>query len=99
MIRAGCGRVGVEVRGGGFVRESSAVVRERAVCEAEVVGDSVRAETSAGTLWGVRASKGTRISDDEAVPRMTPGSRSWYPVKGINIRPDETYRSEGFESS
>ena len=64
-----------------------------------MVGDSVRAETSAGALWGVRASKGTRRSGDEAVPRMSPGSRSWYPVKGINYRPEETNHSERFESS
>ena len=85
--------------GGGLSGDSGAVVREGVVCEAGVVGDSVRAETSAGTLWRVRASKGTRRSDDEAVPRMLPGSRSWYPVKGINCRPEETNRSEGFESS
>ena len=99
MIRAGCGRVGLDVRGGGSSGESSAVVRAGAVCEAGVVGDSVRAETSAGTLWGVRVSKGTRRSGDEAVPKMSPGSRSWYPVKGISCRPEETNRSEGFESS
>ena len=79
--------------------ELSAVVREGTVCEAGVVGDSARAETWAGTLWGVRASKGTRRSGDEAVPRTSPGSKSGYPVKGINCRPEETNRSEGFESS
>ena len=100
MIRVGCDRVGVGVRGGCSSGESSAVVREGAVCEAGVVGDSARAETSAGTLWGVRTSKGTRRSGDEAMPRTSPGSRSWYPVnKGINCRPEETNRSEGFESS
>ena len=99
MIRAGCGRVDVKVRGGVSSGESGVVVREGAVCEAGVVGDPARAETSAGTLWGVRASKETRRSGDEAVPRTSPGSRSWYPVKGINYRPEETNRSEGFESS
>ena len=93
MIRAGCGRVGVKVGWGGSSGESSAVVREGAVCEAGVVGDTARAETSAGTLWGARASKGTRRSGDEAVPRTLPGSKSWYPVKGINCRPEETNRS------
>ena len=38
---------------GGSSGESSAVVREGAVCKDGVVGDSVRAEASAGTLWGV----------------------------------------------
>ena len=85
--------------GGGSSGESSAVVRAGAVCEAGVIGDSVRAETSVGRLWGVRASKGTRRSGAEAVPRMSPGSRSWYPVKGVSCRPEETNRSEGFESS
>ena len=99
MSRAGCGRVGVEVRGGGSSEESSAVVREGAVCEAGVVGNLARAETSAWTLWGVRASKRTRRSGDEAVPRTSPGSKPWYLVKGINCRPEETNRSEGFESS
>ena len=100
MIRAGCCHVGVEVRGGGGSSgESSAVVREGTVCEDAVVGDSVRAETSAGTLWGVRASKRTRRSGDETVPRMSPGSKSWYPVKGIRCQPEETNRSEGFEWS
>ena len=76
--------------GGGSSGESCAVVREGAVCDAGVVGDSTRAETSVETLWRVRASKGTRRSGDEAVPRTSPGSRSWYPVKGINCRPEET---------
>ena len=85
--------------GGGSSGESSAVFSEGAVCEAGVISDSARAETSAGTSWGVRSSKGTRRSDGEAVPRTSPRSRSWCPVKGINYRPEETNRSEGFESS
>ena len=79
--------------------ESGAVVREGVVCDAGFVGDSARAETSVGTLWRVRASKGTRRRGDEAVPRMSPGSRSWCLVKGINCRPEETNRSEGSELS
>ena len=88
MIRVGCDRVGVEVRGGGSSGGSSAVFSEGAVCEAGVIGDCARAETVAGTSWGVRASKGTRRSGDEAVPRTSPGSRSWYLVKGISCRPE-----------
>ena len=79
--------------------ESGAVVREGVVCDAGFVGDSARAETSVGTLWRVRASKGTRRRGDEAVPKMSPGSRSWCLVKGINCRPEETNRSEGSELS
>ena len=64
-----------------------------------MIGDSARAETAAGTSWGVRVSKVTQRSGDEALPRTSPGSRSWFPVKGINYRPEETNRSKGFESS
>ena len=53
---------------------------------------------SAVTSWRVRASKGTRRSGDDAVPRTSPGSRSWYPANGIDYRPEETKRSEGAES-
>ena len=78
--------------GGGSSGKSDAVVREG---DAGVVGDSARAETSVGTSWRVSASKGTRRRGDEAVSRMSPGSKSWYPVKGNNCRPEETNRSEG----
>ena len=63
------------------------------------VGDSARAQTSARASWRNKASKETRRSDDEAVPRISLGSRSWYPVKGINCRLEETKRSKGFESA
>ena len=99
MIRVGRDRIGVEVRGGGSSGGSSAVFRERAVCEAGGIGDSARAETSAETSWGVRASKGARRRGDKEVPRTSPGSKSWCPVKGINCRPEETNRSGGVESS
>ena len=61
------------------------------------VGDSARAETSARTSWRDRASKETRRSGDEAVPRISPGSRSWYPVKGMNCRPEETNVPRGMK--
>ena len=64
-----------------------------------MVGDSARDETSVGALWSVKASKGTWSRGDEAVPRTSPCSKSWYPVKGINCRPEETKRSEGSELS
>ena len=63
------------------------------------IGDSARAETSTRTSWRDRASKETRRSVDEAMSRISPGSRAWYPVKGINCRPEETKRSKGYESS
>ena len=61
--------------------------------------NSARAQTSARTLWRDRASKETRRSGDEAVPRVSPGSRSLYPVKGIICRLEKTKRSKGYESS
>ena len=63
------------------------------------LGDSGRAETSTRASWRDRASKETRRIGDEAVPRISPGSGSWYPVKGINCRPEEAKRSKGFESA
>ena len=99
MIHVGCDRIDVEVRGEGLSGGSSTVFREGVVCEAGGIGDSARTETSAGTSWVVRASKGTRRRGDEAVPRTSPGSKSWCPVKGINCRPEETNRSGGVESS
>ena len=63
--------------GGGSSGKSGAVVREG---DAGVVGDSARAETSVGMLWSVKASKGTRRRGDGAVPRTSPGSKSWHPV-------------------
>ena len=55
-----------------------------------MIGDSGRAETAAGTSWGVRVSKVTRRSGDEAVPRTSPGSRSWclgVPSRGSIVDP------------
>ena len=36
---------------------------------------------------GVRVSKGTRGSDDDAVPEISSGSRSLYPVMGVICQP------------
>ena len=44
------------------------------------------------------ASKGTRRSGDDAVPRTSPGSSFWYSAKGVECRPEETKISEGAES-
>ena len=70
----------------------------RAVCDAGAEGGSARAETSVVTSWRVRASEGTRKSGDDAVPRTSPVSSSWYPAKGIDCRPEETKRSKRSES-
>ena len=53
---------------------------------------------SGSVVWfnWVRASKGTRRSGAEAVPRMSPGSRSQYPVRGIVCRLEATKYSEGY---
>ena len=58
MIRVGCDRVGVEVRGGRSSGGSVVVLCGRAVYDAGVVSDSARAEMSAGTSWKARVSKG-----------------------------------------
>ena len=42
--------------------------------------------TEVTSFWascGVRASKGTRASDDDAVSEVSSGSRSFYPVRGV----------------
>ena len=84
--------------GGGSSGGSGVVPCGRAVCDAGAVGDSARTEALAATSWRVRAFKGTQRSDDDAVPRTSPGSSSWYPAKGIDCQPEETKRSKGSES-
>ena len=88
----------VQEFGGGSSGGSGVVLCGRAVCDAGAVGDSARAETLAVRSWRVRAFKGPRRSGNDAVPRTSPGSSSWYPAKGIGFRPEETKRSEGSES-
>ena len=86
------------ISGGGSSGGPGVVLCGRAVCDAGAVGDSARAETLAVRSWRVRAFKGPRRSGNDAVPRTSPGSSSWYPAKGIGFRPEETKRSEGSES-
>ena len=73
---------------GGFVRgiEHSA----------GVIDDSVTGVASSWASCGVRAPKGTRGSDDDAVPEISSGSRSLYPVRGVIIQPEKTEQLEGF---
>ena len=60
---------------------------------------SETAVTSLSSLCWTRASKGTRRSGAEAVPRMSPSSRSRFHVRGIVCRPEATKYSEGYWSS
>ena len=55
--------------------------------------------TSSWASCGVRASKGTRGSDDDAVPEMSSGSRSLYPVKGVVCQHEKTKQLEEFGPS
>ena len=66
---------------------------------AGVVGDSTTRAKASRVSCRIRASKGTRRSGNDAVPTISPGSSLWYPVRGIDCRPEETKRSEGIESS
>ena len=59
------------------------------------LSDSATAVTSCGSSCCTRASKGTRRSGADAVPRTSPGSRSRYSVRGIVCRSETTKCSEG----
>ena len=63
---------------------------------AGVIDDSVTGVTSSWASCGVRVSKGTRGSDDDAVPEVCSGSRSLYPVMGVVCQPEKTEQLEGF---
>ena len=48
--------------------------------------------TGVASSWascGVKASKGTRGSDDDAVPEISSGSRSLYPAMGVVCQPEK----------
>ena len=55
--------------------------------------------TSSWASCGVRASKGTRGSDDDAVPEISLGPRSLYPVRGVVCQPEKTKQLERFGPS
>ena len=55
--------------------------------------------TSSWASYGVGASKGTRGSDDGAVPEISSGSRSLYAVMGVVCQPKTTEQLEGFRPS
>ena len=76
---------------GGFAR--------RIERSAGVIGDSETGVTSFWASCGVRAFKGTRGSDDDAVPEISSGSRSLYSVRGVVCQPDKTKQLERFGPS
>ena len=63
------------------------------------IGDSVTGVTSSWASCGVRAFKGTRGSDDDAVPKISSGSRSLYSVRGVVCQPKKTKQLERFGPS
>ena len=65
---------------------------------AGVMGDSATVVTSFEASKEPRASKRTRRIGDDAVPKMSPFSRSWHPIRGIDCRPEKMNCSSGFES-
>ena len=62
---------------------------------ARVTGDSAIVVTSCCVSCGAKVAKGTRKSWCDAVPKMSPGSRSRCPVRGIVCRPEATKCSKG----
>ena len=82
-------RADIKVRGVSSGKSSSA----------GVIDDSVTEVESTWASCGVRASKGTRGSDDDAVPEISSGSRSLYPVLGVVCQPEKTGQLEGFGPS
>ena len=57
--------------------------------------DSAIVVTLTGASCCAKASSGTRRSGADAVPKMSPGSRSLYPARGIVCLPEPTKCSEG----
>ena len=55
--------------------------------------------TSSWASCGVRASNGTRGSDDDAVPEISSGSKSLYPAWEVVCQPEKTKQLEGFGPS
>ena len=57
--------------------------------------DSAAGITSICASCCAKTSKATRRSGADAVPKMSPGSRCLYPVRGIVCRLEPTQCSEG----
>ena len=64
--------------------------------DAHGMGDLAIGVTSLCASCGEKASKGTCKSGADAVPKMSPGSRSRYPVRRIVCRPEPKRCSEGY---
>ena len=62
---------------------------------AKVMVDSAIVVTSCCVSCGSKISKGTRRSGCDAVPELSPGSRSRRPVRGIVCLPEATKCSKG----
>ena len=58
--------------------------------------DSATGVTLIGASCCAKASRGTRRSGADAVPKSPPVSMSIYPVRGIVCLPEPTKCSEGF---
>ena len=63
---------------------------------ADGMGDITTRVTSVCASCGTNSSKGTCTSGADAVPTMSPGSRSRYPESGIVCRLEPTKCSEGY---
>ena len=60
-----------------------------------VVDDPVTRVTSSWASCEIRSSKGMRGIDDDAVPEISSGSRSLYPVRGVVCQPENRSNSRG----
>ena len=69
---------------------SSEVYVRRIERSAGVIDDSMTGVTSSWASCRVRASEGTRGSDDDAGPEISSGSRSLYPIRGVVCQPEKT---------
>ena len=64
--------------------------------DADGMGGSTTEMASFCASYGAKASKGTRRSGVDTVPKMSPGSRSRYPERGVVCRPGPMKCSEGY---
>ena len=65
------------------------------VRDVEGKSDSATGVTLIGASYCAKASRGTRRSGAHTVPKISPGSRSLYPVRGIVCIPEPTKCFEG----
>ena len=65
------------------------------VRDIEGKSDSATGIALIGVSYCANTSRGMRRSGADAVPKISPGSRSLYPVRGIVCLPEPTKCSEG----